>query len=128
MMSYMETEMINLPTDQSLKYLESTIDRRASKDVENRVAKARSKCRELSGVICDKKVPTNNRDENGAMGNGGEPVRTPEGWGNLGGSESGTDSDGYEKEKAGVVWPRQEKRRNREQQSGCRNEDGGEAL
>ena len=36
------------------------IDRRggASKDVESRVAKAWSKWRELSGVICDKKVPT----------------------------------------------------------------------
>ena len=67
----------------------------------------------------------NNRDDNGAMGNGSEPVRTPEEWGNLGGSESGTDSDGYEK--AGVVWPRQKKRRNREHQSSCRNEDGGEA-
>ena len=30
-------------------------------------------------------------------------------------------SDGYEKEKAGVVWPRQMKRRNREHQSSCRN-------
>ena len=45
----------------------------------------------------------------------------------LGGSESGTDSDGHEKEKAGVVWPRQKKRRNREHQSSCRNEDGREA-
>ena len=41
MKSYMETEMVNLPTDQSFKYLGSTVDRRgrASKDVENRVAK-----------------------------------------------------------------------------------------
>ena len=108
MKSYMETEMVNLPTVQSFKYIGSTIDRRggASKDVENRVAKAWSKWRELSGVICDKKVPTklkiliyqtviqptllygcetwpmsvsgNNRDENGAMGNGSQPVRTPE--------------------------------------------------
>ena len=69
----------------------------------------------------------NYRDENGAMGNGSEPVRTPEEWGNLGGSEIGTDNDGYEKEKAGVVWPRQKERRNREHQSSCRNEDGGEA-
>ena len=60
MKSYMETEIVNLPTVQSFKYLGSTIDRRggASKDVENRVAKAWSKWRELSGVICDKKVPT----------------------------------------------------------------------
>ena len=58
--SYMETEMVNLPTVQSFKYLGSTIDRRrgASKDVENRVARAWSKWRELSGVICNKKVPT----------------------------------------------------------------------
>ena len=61
------------------------------------------------------------------MGNGGESIRTPEEWGNLGGSESGTDSDGYEEKKARVVWPRQKKRRYREQQSSCRNEDGGEA-
>ena len=41
MKSYMETEMVNLPTVQFFKYLGSTIDRRggASKDVENRVAK-----------------------------------------------------------------------------------------
>ena len=52
--------MVNLPTVHSVKYLGSTIDRRggASKDVENRVAKAWSKWREQSGVICDKKVPT----------------------------------------------------------------------
>ena len=54
--------MVNLPTVQSFIYIYigSTIDRRggASKDVENRVAKAWSKWRELSGVICDKKVPT----------------------------------------------------------------------
>ena len=60
MKKYMETEVVNLPTVQSFKYLGSMIDRRggASKDVENRVAKAWSKWRELSGVICDKKVPT----------------------------------------------------------------------
>ena len=60
MKRYMETEMVNLPTVQSFKYLGSTIDRRggASKDVDNRVAKAWSKWRELSGVICDKKIPT----------------------------------------------------------------------
>ena len=56
----METETVNLPTVQSFKYLGSTIYRRggASKDAESRVAKAWSKWRELSGVICDKKVPT----------------------------------------------------------------------
>ena len=59
------------------------------------------------------------------MGNGGEPVRTQEKCVDLGGSKGGTDSNGYEKEKAGVVWPRQKKRRNREHQSSCRNEDGG---
>ena len=60
MKSYLETEMVNLPTVQSFIYLGSTIDRRggASKDVESRVAKAWSKWRELSTVICDKKVPT----------------------------------------------------------------------
>ena len=57
---FKETEMVNFPTVQSFKYLGSTIDRvgGASKDVENRVTKAWSKCRELSGVICDKKIPT----------------------------------------------------------------------
>ena len=60
MKRYMETEMVNLPTVQSFKYLGSTIDSEggASKDVDNRVAKAWSKWRELSGVICDKKMPT----------------------------------------------------------------------
>ena len=45
MKRYMETETVNLPTVQSFKYLGSTIDRRggASKDVDNRVTKARSK-------------------------------------------------------------------------------------
>ena len=58
--NHMETEMVNLPTIQSFKYLGSTIDRRggASNDVESIVAKAWSTWRELSGVICDKKVPT----------------------------------------------------------------------
>ena len=55
----METEMVNLPKYQSFKYLGSMVDRRgASKDVESKVAKTWSKWRELSGVICDKKVPT----------------------------------------------------------------------
>ena len=60
MKKYMETEVVNLPTVQSFKYIGSMIDRRAgaSKDVESRVAKAWSKRRELSGVLCDKKVPT----------------------------------------------------------------------
>ena len=59
MKRYMETEPVNLPTVQSFKYLGSTIGRRggASKDVESRVAKAWSKGRELTGVICNKKVP-----------------------------------------------------------------------
>ena len=58
MKRYMDTEMVNLPTVQSFKYLGSTIDRGgASKDVDNRVTKAWSKWRELSGVICDKKIP-----------------------------------------------------------------------
>ena len=52
--------MVNLPAVQSFKYLGSTKDRRggASKDVESRVAKAWSKWKELSVVICEKKVPT----------------------------------------------------------------------
>ena len=60
MKSDMETDMVNLPTVRSFKYLGSTIYRRggASKDVESRVAKAWSKWIELSGVICDKIVPT----------------------------------------------------------------------
>ena len=55
----MEIEAVNLPTVPSFIYLGSTIDRRgeASKDVKSRVAKARSKWGEPTGVICDKKVP-----------------------------------------------------------------------
>ena len=58
MKSYTDTECVNLPTVQCFKYIGKTIDRRggASKDVENREAKAWSKWRELGGVICDKKV------------------------------------------------------------------------
>ena len=60
MKRYMETETVNLPTVQSFKYLGSTVDRKggASKDVESRVVKAWLKWRELTGVICNKKVPT----------------------------------------------------------------------
>ena len=60
MKRYTGTEMVNLPTVQSFKYLGSTIDRGggASKDADNRVTKAWSKWRELSGVICDKKIRT----------------------------------------------------------------------
>ena len=52
--------MVNLPTVQSFKYIGSTIDRGegARKDVWTRVTKAWSKWIELSGVICDKKMPT----------------------------------------------------------------------
>ena len=53
--------------------------------------------------------------------------RVPEKLGDLGRSKGGTDSDGYEKEKAGMVWPRQKKRRNRKHPSSCQNVDGGEA-
>ena len=47
------------------------------------------------------------------MGNGGEPVRTQEKLGDLGRGNSakgGTDSDGYETEKAGMVRACQKKR------------------
>ena len=55
-----------------------------------------------------KSIHGNNRDENSAMGN--RPVvRTPEKLGDLGGSKGGTDCDGHEKEKAGMVWARQKK-------------------
>ena len=58
MKRHMDTEMVNLPTVQI--YLESTIarGRGASKDVKSRMAKAWSKRRELTGVICYKKIPT----------------------------------------------------------------------
>ena len=71
-------QLANTAVVQSFKYRGSTIDRRggASKDVENRVMKAWSKWREITGVNCDKKVPT--KMKNGAMGNGREPVGTPE--------------------------------------------------
>ena len=42
----------------------------------------------------------NNRDEDGAMGNGLWIM-------NLGGSEGGSDSDSHEMEKVGMVWTRQ---------------------
>ena len=44
------------------------------------------------------------------MDNEGEPDRTPEKLGDLGGSQRGTDSDGYEKEKAELVRAGQKKR------------------
>ena len=49
----METEMVNLPSVSPSNILDQAI-----KDVECRVAKAWSKWRELSGVICDKNIPT----------------------------------------------------------------------
>ena len=52
----------------------------------------------------------NNIDENGAIGNGDEPVRTQEKRGDLGRSKGGTDSDGYVTETAGMVRARQKKR------------------
>ena len=44
------------------------------------------------------------------MGNGGEPVRTQEKLGDIGRGKGGTDSDGYETEKAGMVRACQKKR------------------
>ena len=44
------------------------------------------------------------------MSNVGELVRTPEKLGDIGRSKAGSDSDGYETEKAGTVWTRQKKR------------------
>ena len=83
----------------------------------------------LIDIICHNlsKSVGKNRDENGAMGNGREPVRPPEKWGNLGRSKGGSDSDGYETNKAGMVWTRQKERWNWKHPSSCRNEDGGEA-
>ena len=66
--------------------------------------------RNMANVSQGRKAYGNNRDENGAMGNGREPVRTPEKRGNLGRSKDGSDSDGYETEKAGMVWTRQKER------------------
>ena len=59
------------------------------------------------------------------MGNGGEPVGTPEKRGDLGGSQGETDSDGQEK--VGMVRARYKKMCNRKHPSSCGNEDGGEA-
>ena len=58
---------------------------------------------------------------------GGEPVRRPEQLGDLWRSKGGTDSDGYEKEKAGMVRARQKRRWNWKHPSRCCNEDRGEA-
>ena len=52
----------------------------------------------------------NNRDENRAMGNGGELVRTQEKLGDLGRSKGGNDSDDYETETSGMVRADQKKR------------------
>ena len=59
MKRYMEPKTVKMPTVQSLKYVGSTIDRigQSSKDVESMVANAWLKWRDLTGVICDKKVP-----------------------------------------------------------------------
>ena len=47
--------------------------------------------------------------------------------GDIGGSQGGTDSDGREKEKVGMVRARENKRWNRKHPISCRNEDGGGA-
>ena len=65
--------------------------------------------RNIANVSQRLKVYGNNRDENGAMGNGGEAVRTQEKRGDLGRSKGGTDSDGYETETAVMVRARQKK-------------------
>ena len=56
----------------------------------------------------------NNRHEHGTMSNG-----TSDTLRDLGGSKSGTDSDGHEKEMVGMVQARKPKRRNRTLQSSC---------
>ena len=60
MKRYMEPKAVKMPIVRSLKYVGSTIDRigQSSKDVESMGAKAWLKWRDLTGVICDKKVPT----------------------------------------------------------------------
>ena len=69
----------------------------------------------------------NNRDENGAIGNGGEPVRTAEKWRYIVGSKGGTDSDGREKAKVGMVRTRYYKKRwNTKHPSSWGDEDGWE--
>ena len=45
----------------------------------------------------------NNRYEDGVMSNGGEPTATSKKRGDLWICKGGTDSDGYEKEKDGMV-------------------------
>ena len=54
----------------------------------------------------------NNIDENVAMGNGREPVRTQDKLGDIGRGNGGTDSNSYETEKAGMVRAHQTKRLN----------------
>ena len=49
----------NLPTVDSLNYLGSTMQAEGGceKDVTNRIRAGRNRCGDMSGVICDKKVP-----------------------------------------------------------------------
>ena len=119
-------------TWKAFKYIGSTIDRRggASKDVvemkrsdwsdlrqesfnkneapdipdssDSDSTDVALRLRDMANVSQRWKVYGNNRDENGAMGNGSEPIRTPEKLGDLRGSKGGTDSDGHEKEKVGM--------------------------
>jgi len=57
---YNSTECVSLPQTTSFKYLGTTIhqDGGCKKEVELRISKAWNRWRELSGVLCDKKVPS----------------------------------------------------------------------
>ena len=51
----------------------------------------------------------NNRAD-GGRGNGRRSTGTRQNWGGIGGNKGGTDWDGSEKERVGVVWARERKR------------------
>ena len=59
---------------------------------------------------CQSKMILVWQQHNGAMGNGGEPVRTQEKLGELGRCKGETDSDGDETEKDGMIRAHQKKR------------------
>ena len=61
MKEYDQESLTELPTTTAFKYLGTTIDQEGGcgKEVTKRIAKAWDRWRELTGVLCDRKIPTN---------------------------------------------------------------------